>query len=244
MSIMDRGRAAVLPLLDEIVANQDRHMQVVGVGPGVRARHIFAVGLDLGLPTGALATLAAKSSAQNAYLVSCLLADSGFVYLEAPFIVQLLPAMLAAARGAVFNGIPPYDLWEHPPALGKIPPHGSDAGSYLVGEVFGARSIVLLKDVNGVYTADPKTDPDAEFIADIDAVDLIARRLPTLPVEPVVLQLLARGKLAQSIRIVNGLVPGNLTRALNGEPVGTVIRGPARPTEVSRAAVSRQGVAK
>ena len=72
-------------------------------------------------------------------MVSCLLASHGFVYLEAPFIVQLLPAMLAAARGAVFNGIPPYDLWEHPPALGKIPPHGSDAGSYLVGEVFGAR---------------------------------------------------------------------------------------------------------
>jgi len=131
LSIMDRGHAAVLPLLDEIVANQDQHAQVVGVGPGVRARHIFAVGLDLGLPTGALATLAAKSSAQNAYMVACLLADSGFVYLEAPFIVQLLPAMLAAARGAVFNAIPPYDLWEHPPAIGKIPPHGSDAGSYL-----------------------------------------------------------------------------------------------------------------
>jgi molybdenum storage protein len=229
MSIMDRGSGAVLPLLDEIVANQDRHLQVVGVGPGVRARHIFAVGLDLGLPTGALATLAAKSAAQNAYMVSCLLADAGFVYLEAPFIVQLLPAVLAAARGAVFNGIPPYDLWEHPPALGKIPPHGSDAGSYLVGEVFGARSIILLKDVDGLYAADPKTDADAEFIADIDAAELIARKLPTLPVEPLVLELLARGKLARSIRIVNGLVPGNLTPALDGEPVGTVIRGPAGP---------------
>ena len=229
MSVMDRGSAAVLPLLDEIVANQDRHMQVVGVGPGVRARHIFAVGLDLGLPTGALATLAAKSSAQNAYMVSCLLADSGFVYLEAPFIVQLLPAMLAAARGAVFNGIPPYDLWEHPPALGKIPPHGSDAGSYLVGEVFGARSIILLKDVDGLYTADPKTNPNAEFIADIDAADLIACGLPSLPIEPLTLELLLRSKLARSIRIVNGLVPGNLTRALNGEPVGTVIRGPMQP---------------
>src|SRR6476659_9225813 len=81
----------------------------------------------------------------------------GFVYLEAPFVVQLLPAMLAAARGAVFDGIPPYDLWEHPPALGKIPPHGSDAGSYLVGEVFGAQRIILLKDVDGLYTTDPKT---------------------------------------------------------------------------------------
>jgi molybdenum storage protein len=223
LSIMDRGKSAVMPLLDEIVANQDCHMQVVGVGPGVRARHIFAVGLDLGLPTGALATLAAKSAAQNAYMLSCLLADSGFVYLEAPFIVQLLPAMLAAARGAVFNGIPPYDLWEHPPAVGKIPPHGSDAGSYLVAEVFGARSVILLKDVDGLYTADPKTDPDAEFIAEIGAAELIARELPTLPIEPVVLALLARAKLAKSVRLVNGLVPGNLTRALNGEPVGTLI---------------------
>jgi molybdenum storage protein len=227
LSIMDRGSSALMPLLDEIVANRDGHLQVVGVGPGVRARHIFAVGLDLGLPTGALATLAAKSSAQNAYMVSCLLADSGFVYLEAPFIVQLLPAMLAAARGAVFNGIPPYDLWEHPPALGKIPPHGSDAGSYLVGEVFGARSIILLKDVDGLYTADPKTNPEAEFISEIGAADLIARKLPTLPIEPVVLELLTRARLARSIRIVNGLVPGNLTRALNGEPVGTLIHAGA-----------------
>jgi molybdenum storage protein len=222
-SIMDRGRTAVMPLLDEIIANQEKHTQVVGVGPGVRARHIFAVGLDLGLPTGALATLAAKSSAQNAYIIACLLANSGFVYLEAPFIVQLLPAMLAAARGAVFNGIPPYDLWEHPPALGKIPPHGSDSGSYLVGEVFGARSIIFLKDVDGLYTADPKLDPNAEFIPEISAGELLARNLATLPIEPTVLRLLTRAKLARAIRIINGLVPGNLTRALDGEAIGTLI---------------------
>ena len=223
MSIMDRGAAAVLPLLDEIVANQEEHLQVVGVGPGVRARHILSVGLDLGMPTGALAVLAGKSSAQNAYMVSCLLANSGFVYLEAPFIVQLLPAMLAAARGAVFNGIPPYDLWEHPPAIGKIPPHGSDAGSYLVGEAFGARSVILVKDVDGLYTADPKTNPDAQFIAEISAAELIRKELPTLPIEPIVMPLLTRTKLVRSIRIINGLVPGNLTRALAGEAVGTVI---------------------
>ena len=223
LSIMDRGHASVLPLLDEIVANQQQYTQVIGVGPGVRARHILSVGLDLGLPTGALATLAAKSSAQNAYMVSCLLASHGFVYLEAPFIVQLLPAMLAAARGAVFNGIPPYDLWEHPPEIGKIPPHGSDAGAYLVGEVFGARTIILLKDVDGVFTADPKTDPGATLIPEISAAELLGMELPTLPIEPSVLLLLTRAKLAKSIRLVNGLVPGNLTRALAGEPVGTLI---------------------
>jgi molybdenum storage protein len=223
-SIMDRGRSALLPLLDEIVANQAEHRMIIGVGAGVRSRHIFSVGLDLGLPTGALAALSAKDSAQNAYMVSCLLAKHGFVYLEAPFVVQLLPAMLAAARGAVFNGIPPYSLWEHPPLLGKLPPHGSDAGSYLVGEVFGARSVILLKDVDGVYTADPKIDPAAELIPEARAQEIIDRKLRTLPIEPVVLDLLTRAKLARSVRIVNGLTPGNLTRALKGDSIGTLIR--------------------
>ena len=223
-SIIDRGRSALLPLLEEIVANQAEHRMIIGVGAGVRSRHIFSVGLDLGLPTGALATLSAKDAAQNAYMVSCLLAKHGFVYLEAPFVVQLLPAMLAAARGAVFNGIPPYSLWEHPPMLGKLPPHGSDAGSYLVGEVFGARSVIFLKDVDGLYTADPKTDSAAQFIPQASVQEITARKLPTLPIEPVVLELLTKAKLARSVRIINGLTPGNLTRALHGEPVGTLIQ--------------------
>lgn len=222
-SIIDRGRTALLPVLDEVVENQPKHRMIIGTGSGVRSRHIFSVGLDLGLPTGALATLSAKDSAQNAYMVSCLLAKHGFVYLEAPFVVQLLPAMLAAARGAVFNGIPPYALWEHPPLIGKLPPHGSDAGSYLVGEVFGVRRVIFLKDVDGLYTADPKTNADARFIPDIGVHDLISMKLETLPIDPVVLELLTRAKLVTSIRIVNGLVPGNLTRALAGEPVGTLI---------------------
>src|SRR6266566_2172576 len=220
-SIIDRGYSALKPILDEIVANQAQHRMVIGVGSGVRSRHIYSIGLDLGLPTGALATLSAKDSAQNAYMVSCLLAKYGFVYLEAPFVVQLLPAMLAAARGAVFNGIPPYSLWEHPPLVGKLPPHGSDAGSYLLGEVFGARSVIFLKDVDGLYAADPKTNPAAEFIPKIRAQELIDRKLPTLPVEPAVLELLTRAKLARNFRIINGLTAGNLSRALAGESIGT-----------------------
>jgi molybdenum storage protein len=79
------------------------------------------------------------------------------------------------------------------------------------------------KDVDGVYTADPKLRPDAAFIPEIRAAELIAMRLPTLPIEPVVLELLTRAKLVRSVRIVNGLVPGNLTKALAGQSVGTLI---------------------
>ena len=47
-------------------------------------------------------------------------------------------------------------------------------------------------------------------------------QLATLPIEPVVLDLLTRSKLVKSVRIVNGLVPGNLSRALAGDAVGTL----------------------
>jgi molybdenum storage protein len=222
--IMDRGPEALLPLLAEIVENQTKHTQVIAVGAGIRSRHLFAVGIDLGLPTGVLATLSAKDAAQNAYMVSCLLAKHGFVYLEAPFIVQLLPAVLAAARGAVFNGVPPYDLWEHPPEIGRIPPHRTDSGAYLVAEVFGARRMIFLKDVDGLYTCDP-AEPGAKpkFIPEISLSALLARKLPTVPLDPIVLDLMQNAKLAKEIQIINGLVPGALTRALAGEPVGSTI---------------------
>jgi molybdenum storage protein len=217
------GRSSVLPLLDEIVENQAKYTQILGVGAGIRSRHILSVGLDLGLPTGVLATLSAKDAAHNAYMVSCLLARHGFVALEAPFLVQLLPAMLAAARGANFNGVPPYDLWEHPPISGKIPPHRTDTGSYLVAEVFGARSMIVVKDVDGLYTADPATDPHARLIPRIRAAELVALNLPTLPIDRVVPELIQWARLATEVQIIDGRVPGNLTRALKGEHVGSII---------------------
>ena len=44
-----------------------------------------------------------------------------------------------------------------------------------------------------------------------------------MPFDPIVLDLLTRARLAKRIQIINGLVPGNLTRALNGKDVGTII---------------------
>jgi molybdenum storage protein len=38
-----------------------------------------------------------------------------------------------------------------------------------------------------------------------------------------VLDLILRAKMVKEIRIVNGLTPGNLTRALDGENIGSVI---------------------
>ena len=47
--------------------------------------------------------------------------------------------------------------------------------------------------------------------------------LPDVVVRPPVLEFLKRAEHRRSIQIINGLVAGNLTRALNGEHVGTII---------------------
>ena len=128
-SIMDRGRSALMPLLDEIVANQSKHRMIIGVGAGVRSRDIFFLWASTWVYPPARSPLSALKMPHKMliWFLACW-RNTAFVYLEAPFVVQLLPAMLAGARGAVFNGIPPYSLWEHPAAVGKLPPHGSDAG--------------------------------------------------------------------------------------------------------------------
>src|ERR1700757_1271258 len=56
-SIIDRGRSAVYPLVEEIVANLGKHKMIIGTGAGTRARHIYSLAIDLGLPTGVLTVL-------------------------------------------------------------------------------------------------------------------------------------------------------------------------------------------
>jgi molybdenum storage protein len=117
----------------------------------------------------------------------------------------------------------PYRWWEQPPQVGRVPEHRSDAGTYLTSEVFGCRSMIYVKDVDGLYSDDPKTNPNAELIPRISVRELLQRELPDLPIEPAVLELMRHARQMKEIQIVNGLVPGNITRALNKEPVGTVI---------------------
>ena len=226
-SIMDRGRDAVMPVVDELRAAYADHRMLIATGPGIRARHVYGVALDLGLPTGALAALASTEAEQNGHIIAALLAEDGVSYLPHTSVGHQLAVHLAAAPAAVCNGYPPYELFELPPAVGRIPPHQADTGPFLIADAYGAARTVFIKDVDGVYTSDPATAQDSErepqFIASISAAELLARNLPTLPIDRLVLELMANAKHVREIQIVNGLTPGNVTKALDGEHVGTII---------------------
>src|SRR5215218_3810495 len=221
-SIIDRGRAAVFPLLDEIVANLPRHKLIVGAGAGARAWHAYEVGLDLGMPTGVMSVLGTFISMQNARMLHYLLARHGIPFVS-PIEFAQLPLYLEERRAVVFFGMPPYIYYQPNPATGQIPPHRTDTGAYLVSEVFGARSMIYVKDEDGLYTADPKKDPKTTFIPRITVEELEALDLADVVVERSVLALMKNAEHRRSIQVINGLKPGNFTRALNGEAVGTII---------------------
>jgi molybdenum storage protein len=224
-SIIDRGREALEPVVSELRAALDEYKMLIATGPGIRARHVFGIALDLGLPTGALASLASTEAEQNGHIVAALLAEDGVSYLPHTSVSLQLAAHLAASPAVVSNGFPPYELFEFPPAVGKIPPHRTDSGAFLIADAYGAARVVFVKDVDGVFTADPETaaEGEAELIPRVGAGELLAMDLPTLPIDRIVLELMANAKHQKEIQIVNGLVPGNITKALAGEHVGTIV---------------------
>jgi molybdenum storage protein len=218
-SIIDRGSKVVLPLLDEIVAARADHQLLVMTGGGSRSRHAYAIALDLGMPTGVLAKLGSSISEQNALMLSILLAPHGGVKIGHDDIVKL-PAYLALGSIPVMHAMPPYSLWEEPAAQGRIPPHRTDSGAFLTAEVVGAKRCILVKDERGLFTADPKKDPSADFIPEIEVNDLLALDLSDLAVERAMLHALANARSVREVFLVNGREPSSLTRALGGENPG------------------------
>jgi molybdenum storage protein len=224
-SIIDRGRESLEPIVEVIRAALGEHRMLILTGAGIRGRHVLGVGLDLGLPTGVLAGLIATEAEQNGHLLAALLAEDGVSYLSHATVAHQLSIHLAGAPAAVSNAFPPYELYELPPEVGKIPPHRSDAGAFLLADAYGAARVVYVKDVDGVMTHDPAGPQagEAELIPRVSVDELREMNLPSLPIDSLLLELMTRAKHQKEIQIVNGLHPENIVRALRGEPVGTII---------------------
>ena len=225
-SIMDRGRDAILPVVDEIRKLLPEHRLLILTGAGIRARHLYRV--DLGLPVGSLAPLAATEAGQNGHILASLLAPEGVSYVEHPTVANQLAIHLSAARAVVGSAFPPYHHHEFPTS--RIPAHRADTGAFLLSDALGAAGLTIVEDVDGVYTTDPNGPggEKAQFLRETSAADL-AKLEGTLPLDRALLEVMANARHIGRVQIVNGLVPGRLTAALRGEHVGTIIHTGARP---------------
>lgn len=228
-SIMDRGAEAIVPIVDELRKLLPEHRMLIMTGAGIRARHLYSVALDLGLPVGSLAPLAASEAGQNGHILGTLLAPEGVSYIEKPTVADQLALHLTATRAVVASAFPPYHHHEFPGA--RIPPHRADTGAFLVADALGAAGLTIVEDVDGVYTADPN-GPDgakAQLLKETSYAEL-AKQPGTLPFDRALLEVMATARHIERVQVVNGLKAGNLTAALRGEHVGTLIHTTARPS--------------
>ena len=216
------GSEAILPIVDELRTLLPEHRMLILTGAGIRARHVYGVALDLGLPVGSLASLAASEAGQNGHILAALLAPEGVSYIEHPTIASQLAVHLSAARAVVGSAFPPYHHHEFPTS--RIPTHRADTGAFLLADALGAAGLTIVEDVDGVYTTDPNgaDEATAQLLRETSVADL-AELDGTLPFDPALLEVMATARHLARVQIVNGLVPGRLTAALRGEHVGTII---------------------
>ena len=228
-SIIDRGAKAVLPILDILVKAKEKHKLLLMTGGGTRARHVYSIGMELGMPTGVLSKLGDKVSWQNAEMISVLLAKHGGVKIGHGDNLEQLTMFCREGYIPITYGIPPYGFFEHPATFGSIPPHRTDCGAFLLAENIGARSLIFLKDEKGLFECDPKKVKKAErkdlrFYDRVSASELLEIDLDDLIIERPILSLLQRSKCLKELQIIDALHhPEHILSALDGEHVGTII---------------------
>jgi molybdenum storage protein len=221
-SIFDRGKDALLPLVAELSKARVDHRMVIGVGGGTRVRHTLAIAVDLGLPTGGIAQLVGAMEECNAVFLNALMAKHGSIVMQREHFWEL-PLYLSTGMLPIVISIPPYHFWEPPPEAGPLPMHGSDFGLFIHAEVMGMKHIIFVKDVDGLYDKDPNKHDDAKLIEKITLEALLENLPEELCLDAQLFHCWKDSRHVERVQIINGLKPGQLQAALNGDDVGTVI---------------------
>jgi len=96
----------------------------------------------------------------------------------------------------------------------------TDTAAALRAMEIKAEVILKATKVDGIYTADPVTDPSATKFDTLSYLDVLDRRLKVMDATAV--SLCMDNKLP--IVVFNLREPGNMKRAILGEPIGTTVR--------------------
>ena len=84
----------------------------------------------------------------------------------------------------------------------------------------GADVIMKGTKVDGIYDADPRETPSAKMFAELPFLSVINKNLKVMDSTAITMC----KEHGLPIRVFNILEPGNITKAVRGEPVGTVVR--------------------
>jgi uridylate kinase len=99
------------------------------------------------------------------------------------------------------------------------PYFSTDSAAVLRGIEMEADVIIKATKVDGIYSADPAKEPDAEFIPDISFMDVMTRELNVM--DAAAISLCKDNDLP--IVVLNLNTPGSVGRVIRGEPIGTLV---------------------
>jgi uridylate kinase len=97
----------------------------------------------------------------------------------------------------------------------------TDTAASLRALEIGADVLLKATKVDGIYDADPMTNPDARRFDHLTYMDVLSKELKVM--DATAISLCKESELP--IIVFNLNIPGNIERALRGEPVGTVVGG-------------------
>jgi len=101
----------------------------------------------------------------------------------------------------------------------------TDSAAALRANEIRADAILKATRVDGIYTADPKSHPDARLLPHVTYQEVLEKRLAVMDAASVALCRDNR----MPIRVFNLLVPGNIRRVVLGEPVGSMVDSGTAP---------------
>ena len=125
-----------------------------------------------------------------------------------PFSIDAADAYLNAGNVVIFGG-----------GVGS-PFFTTDTGAVLRAALIGADAILLAKNVDGVYSADPRKDPDAVKFDTISYDEVLERRLAVMDSTATCLAMDNH----MPVLVFALKEPENILRALRGENVGTLVQ--------------------
>lgn len=190
--------------------------QLVAVtGGGQNARVYIDAARNLGADESTCDLLGIGITRANAELLR--LALGGTAVPKIPTLLSELTHHVSAGKAVVLGGLQPGQ--------------STNAVAALAAEITRSDFLVNATDVDGVYTADPKKNPKAKLLRSVGvdkllawalAGDVYAGKYELL--DPVALKIMQRARIPT--RFVSIEDPSNITSALRGRDIGTLVSYP------------------
>jgi len=162
---------------------------------------------NMGMLATVINAIALQSAIEDAGVPTRVLTSINIYQLAEPFVRRKAIRHLQKGRIVIFAG-----------GTGN-PYFTTDSAAALRASEMNANVLLKATQVDGVYDADPRKNPDAKLIHKITYTDAIAKRLQFM--DTAALALCMEKQLP--IQVFNLHKKGNIARALCGEEIGTTI---------------------